>query len=61
MDVPDGAEVTKELLRRNFLVDHRPGAGIRVAPHFYTSDEELELTVHEIQAILRQKSLALVI
>ena len=58
IDVPDGAEVTKELLRRNFLVDHRPGAGIRVAPHFYTSDEELELTVHEIQAILRQKSLA---
>ena len=56
MDVPDGAEVTKELLRRNFLVDHRPGAGIRVAPHFYTSDEELELTVQEIQAILRQKS-----
>ena len=56
MDVPDGAEVTKELLRRNFLVDHRPGAGIRVAPHFYTSDEELELTIQEIQAILRQKS-----
>ncbi len=58
MDVPDGAEVTKELLRRNFLVDHRPGAGIRVAPHFYSSDEELELTIHEIQAILREKSLA---
>jgi len=54
--VPDGAEVTKELLRRNFLVDYRPGAGIRVAPHFYSTDEELELTVHEIQAILREKS-----
>jgi kynureninase len=60
MDVPDGAEVTQELLRRNFLVDHRPGAGIRVAPHFYTSDEELELTIHEIQAILRERSLAAV-
>jgi len=58
IDVPDGAEVTKELLRRNFLVDHRPGAGIRMAPHFYTSDEELELTIHEIQAIRREKSLA---
>jgi kynureninase len=60
IDVPDGAEVTQELLRRNFLVDHRPGAGIRVAPHFYTSDEELELTIHEIQAILRERSLAAV-
>jgi kynureninase len=57
MDVPDGAEVTQELLRRNFLVDHRPGAGIRVAPHFYTSDEELDLTIHEIQTILRERSL----
>jgi kynureninase len=56
IDVPDGAEVTKELLRRNFLVDYRPGAGIRVAPHFYSTDEELELTVHEIQAILRERS-----
>jgi kynureninase len=60
MDFPDGAEVTKELLRRNFLVDHRPGAGIRVAPHFYTSDEELDLTIHEIQAILRERSVAAV-
>jgi kynureninase len=56
IDVPDGAEVTKELLRRNFLVDYRPGAGIRVAPHFYSTDEELELTVREIQAILRERS-----
>ena len=56
IDVPDGAEVTKELLRRNFLVDHRPGAGIRMAPHFYSTDEELELTIREIQAILRKRS-----
>ena len=34
IDVPNGAEVTKELLRRSFLVDYRPGAGIRVAPAF---------------------------
>jgi len=58
MDVPEGAEVTNELLRRNFLVDYRPGAGIRVAPHFYTSDEELQMTIQEIQAILRERSLA---
>ncbi|HLN01312.1 MAG TPA: aminotransferase class V-fold PLP-dependent enzyme [Bryobacteraceae bacterium] len=53
IDVPDGAAVTKELLRRNFLVDFRPGAGIRVAPHFYSTDEELEMTIREIQAIVR--------
>jgi kynureninase len=51
LDVPNGYEVTKELARREVLVDYRPGAGIRVAPHFYTTDEELERTVSEIQAL----------
>ena len=27
------------------LVDFRPNAGIRVAPHFYTRDDELESVV----------------
>jgi kynureninase len=48
LDVPNGKEVTKELARREVLVDYRPRAGIRVAPHFYTTDEELDHTVHEI-------------
>jgi kynureninase len=56
IDVPFGPQVTKELLRRDFLVDYRPGAGIRVAPHFYTKDEELELTVREIKTILATRA-----
>ena len=31
-----------------FLVDYRPAAGIRIAPHFHTKDEELELVIREI-------------
>jgi kynureninase len=50
-DVPNGKEVTAELLRRDILVDYRPGAGIRIAPHFYTTDAELELTINEIASI----------
>jgi kynureninase len=52
-DVPQGKEVTAELARRDVLVDFRPGAGIRMAPHFYTTDEELERAVYEIRSILR--------
>lgn len=52
VDVPDGYAVTKELGRRDFLVDFRPGAGIRMAPHFYTKDEELELLIREIRGIV---------
>ena len=51
IDVPNGLEVTRELARREILVDFRPAAGIRVAPHFYTQDEELDRTVTEIAAI----------
>ena len=54
LDVPNAAEVTQELLRRDFLVDYRPGAGIRIAPHFYTKDEELELVIREIQSVVRE-------
>jgi kynureninase len=54
LDIPNGSEVTQELLRRDFLVDYRPGAGIRIAPHFFTKDEELTLVIREIQSIVRE-------
>jgi len=54
IDVPNGYEITKELARRDYLVDYRPGAGIRLAPHFYTKDEELELVIREIKNLSAQ-------
>lgn len=51
-DVPRAAEVAQELLRRDVVIDYRPGAGIRVAPHFYTADEEIERVVAEVDDIL---------
>jgi kynureninase len=45
------AAITKELVRREFIVDYRPGAGVRISPHFYTSDEELELVIAEMKRI----------
>jgi kynureninase len=51
-DVPHGYEVSQFLLARDILVDYRPGAGIRVAPHFYTSDAELETAVSAIDEAL---------
>jgi kynureninase len=52
IDVDHGYEVTQELLSRNILVDYRVGAGIRVAPHFFTHDDEVELAVETIAEIL---------
>ena len=52
LDVPHGYEVSRELLERNILVDFRRGAGIRIAPHFYNSDEEVVSAVRVIGKIL---------
>jgi kynureninase len=52
LDVPDGKEVTRELIGRNVLVDYRPNAGIRIAPHFYTADEEIDHVIREIRSIV---------
>jgi kynureninase len=43
--------VAKELIRREFIIDYRPGAGIRISPHFYTTDNELELVIREMKNI----------
>jgi kynureninase len=40
--IPHGYEVTQYLLSQQIIVDYRVGAGIRIAPHFYTKDEELD-------------------
>ena len=58
LDVPNGSEITRELARREILVDYRPQAGIRIAPHFYTTDEELEHTLAEITTIVKSKVFA---
>jgi kynureninase len=52
LNVPNGREVTAELGRRQILVDFRPGAGIRIAPHFYTSDDEIAHIIHELHSIV---------
>lgn len=47
----NAAAITKELVRRDFIVDYQPGAGVRISPHFYTTDEELELVINEMKKI----------
>jgi kynureninase len=58
IDMPDAEEVCRELLKRDILVDYRPKAGVRMAPHFYTKDEELETAMATVEEILKQRSVA---
>ena len=49
IDVPQADHVCRKLLAIDVLLDHRPGVGLRLAPHFYTRDEELDLVVRRIR------------
>jgi kynureninase len=52
VDVPDGYHVCQALLADDVIVDYRPGAGIRIAPHFFTKDEECTAAVDKIADIV---------
>jgi kynureninase len=51
IDVPDGAAVTRRCWRSRSIVDYRPNAGIRIAPHFYTTDAEIDIAIEAIAAL----------
>jgi kynureninase len=53
LGVPEAQAVAKTLISREFIVDYRPGAGIRVGPHFYNTEDEVDAIVAEIQNILK--------
>ncbi len=52
-NVPEAASVARALLAENIIVDYRPNAGIRVAPHFYTTDSEIDSCIDAIDEVLR--------
>jgi kynureninase len=52
IDVPNGYEVAQVLLSKQILVDYRVGAGIRSAPFFFNTDEEIETLIGTIDETL---------
>jgi kynureninase len=56
VDCPHAREVTRELLARDVLVDFRPQAGIRLSPHFYNRDDEIDAALEHIQEILETRA-----
>jgi kynureninase len=53
---PDAAAITNELIKREIIVDYRPGAGVRISPHFYNTDEELEVVINEMKKLRDSRS-----
>ena len=53
IDVPNAAHVAHQLFERRIYVDHRPGCGLRVSAHFYTTDEEIERFLAAMDELVR--------
>src|SRR4029077_13623454 len=51
IDVEHGYEISRSLKSIDILCDYRPGAGIRLSPHFYTRDDELSAAVEAMADI----------
>ncbi len=54
--VPNPREVYAEMERRGILADVRPDVGIRLGPHFFTTDEEIDEAVAAITEIAAAQS-----
>jgi kynureninase len=56
IDCPHAAEVCRELLAREILVDYRPKAGVRLSPHFYNREDECDFTLAQMEEILHTRA-----
>ena len=53
IDVPEAERILHELIARRIYVDHRPGCGLRVGAHFYTTDEEIDRFLSALDELTR--------
>ncbi len=51
IDFEGAAAAESELIRRRFFVDYRPRCGLRISPHFYTREDEIDMVLAEIGRI----------
>jgi len=53
--VPDALQVSRALKARDYVIDYRPGVGIRISPHFYNTMDEVEAIMRELARIVRER------
>jgi len=58
VDVPQALAVARTLNARDFVVDYRPGVGIRLSPHFYNTRDEIDAVIAEIARIVERRDYA---
>jgi kynureninase len=54
LDVPNAEKACATLLAEDVLLDVRPGVGLRLAPHFYTRDDEVDEVMRRVREAVRK-------
>jgi kynureninase len=49
LDVPNAEQVCARLLAEDVMLDYRPGVGLRLAPHYYTRDDEVDEAMRRVR------------
>jgi kynureninase len=49
LSLPNAEAVCHDLLAQDVLLDFRPGVGLRLAPHFYTRDDEVDEVMRRVR------------
>jgi kynureninase len=51
--LPDAPDMVEQLAERRVFVDCRPGAGLRLSPHFFNTDEEVAEALEILASLIR--------
>lgn len=54
-DVPAADRVAARLIEHDVIIDARPGAGIRMAPHFYTTEAEVDRALDVLDGLVAEQ------
>ncbi len=52
--VADAPAIVEQLAERRVFVDCRPGAGLRVSPHFFNTDEEIDEAMNVLVSLIEK-------
>ena len=53
LDVPHAPALVAALAEREILIDSRPDVGLRLSPHYYNTDDELDACLDAICELLQ--------
>jgi selenocysteine lyase/cysteine desulfurase len=52
--VDNGPGMVEQLAEQRVFVDCRPRVGLRMSPHFFNTDEEIEEALHVLAKLLKR-------